>query len=159
MPSERPVSGRWFEQLPVGTTVQHVIRRTVTETDNVLFTTMTMNPAPVHLDADYAAHTEFGKPLVNSMFTAALVVGLTVPELTLGTIIAQVSLSQVDFPAPVFAGDTIRVETEVVEARRSRSRPNAGLVTFEHRAYNQRDEVVATCKRVALMKRAPPAAA
>ena len=123
---DRPVSGRWFEQLPVGTKVRHVTRRTVTETDNVLFTTMTMNPAAMHLDADYASRTEFGRPLVNSMFTAALVVGLSVPELTLGTIIAQVALSQVDFPHPVFAGDTIRVETEVVEARRSRSRPAAG---------------------------------
>jgi len=124
----RPVSGRWFEQLPVGTQVQHVTRRTVTETDNVLFTTMTMNPAPMHLDAEYAGRSEFGRPLVNSMFTAALVVGLSVPELTLGTIIAQVALSDVQFPAPVFAGDTIRVETEVVEARPSRSRPRTGLV-------------------------------
>jgi acyl dehydratase len=151
----RPVSGRWFEQLPVGTKVQHVTRRTVTETDNVLFTTMTMNPAPVHLDADYASRTEFGRPLVNSMFTAALVVGLSVPELTLGTIIAQVALSQVDFPAPVFAGDTIRVETEVVEARRSRSRPGAGLVVFEHHAYNQRGELVCTMRRTGLMHTAP----
>jgi acyl dehydratase len=138
----RPVSGRWFEQLPVGTHVQHVTRRTVTETDNVLFTTMTMNPAPMHLDTEYAARSEFGRPLVNSMFTAALVVGLSVAELTLGTIIAQVALSDVQFPAPVFAGETIRVETEVVEARRSQSRSGAGLVVFEHRAFNQRDELV-----------------
>ena len=110
------MSGRWFEELPVGFTVEHVTRRTVTETDNVLFTTMTMNPAPMHLDADYAAGTEFGRPLVNSMFTLALVVGLSVPELTLGTIVAQLGLGDVSFPAPVFAGDTIRVETEVVEA-------------------------------------------
>lgn len=154
----RPVSGRWFEQLPAGTRIQHVTRRTVTETDNVLFTTMTMNPAPLHLDAEYAAHTEFGRPLVNSMFTAALVVGLTVPELTLGTIIAQVALSQVDFPAPVFAGDTIRVETEVVEARRSRSRPQAGLVVFEHRAFNQRDELVCRLRRTGLMHADPAGA-
>src|ERR1700684_3679036 len=133
---DRPVSGKWFEQLPVGTTVQHVTRRTVTETDNVLFTTMTMNPAPMHLDAEYAAGTEFGRPLVNSMFTVALVVGLSVPELTLGTIVAQVSLSDVQFPKPVFPGDTIRVETEVVAARRSKSRPRQGLVVFEHRAFN-----------------------
>lgn len=152
---DRPVSGRWFEQLPVGTKVRHVTRRTVTETDNVLFTTMTMNPAAMHLDADYASRTEFGRPLVNSMFTAALVVGLSVPELTLGTIIAQVALSQVDFPHPVFAGDTIRVETEVVEARRSRSRPAAGLVTFEHHAYNQRDELVCTMRRTGLMHTDP----
>jgi acyl dehydratase len=98
----RPVSGRWFEELEAGTVVTHVTRRTVTETDNVLFTTMTMNPAPLHLDADYAAHTEFGKPLVNSMFTLALVVGLSVPELTLGTIVAQLGIDEARFPTPVF---------------------------------------------------------
>jgi acyl dehydratase len=151
----RPVSGRWFEELPVGFTVEHVIRRTVTETDNVLFTTMTMNPAPMHLDADYAAGTEFGRPLVNSMFTVALVVGLSVPELTLGTIVAQLGLSDVSFPAPVFAGDTIRVISEVVEARESRSRPQNGLVVFEHRAYNQRDELVCRVRRTGLMYRRP----
>jgi acyl dehydratase len=153
--SPRPITGRWFEQLPVGTTVEHAIRRTVTETDNVLFTTMTMNPAPLHLDAEYAASTEFGQPLVNSMFTAALVVGLSVAELTLGTLVAQLGLTDVVFPAPVFAGDTIRVETEVVEARESRSRPDAGIVVFEHRAYNQRDELVCRLRRTGLMHRAP----
>jgi acyl dehydratase len=149
------VSGRWFEQLPVGTTVQHTVRRTVTETDNVLFTTMTMNPAPLHLDAEYAAGTQFGKPLVNSMFTAALVVGLSVYELTLGTLVAQLGLTDVTFPAPVFAGDTIRVESEVVESRESKSRPDAGLVVFEHRAFNQRDELVCRMKRTGLMHRRP----
>lgn len=151
----RTVSGRWFDELPVGTTVEHVTRRTVTETDNVLFTTMTMNPAPMHLDAEYASHTEFGRPLVNSMFTVALVVGLSVYELTLGTIVAQVGLDDVAFPAPVFTGDTIRVESEVVEARASRSRPDAGLVVFEHRAYNQRDELVCRVRRTGLMHRQP----
>ncbi|WP_199190093.1 MaoC family dehydratase [Mycobacterium sp. ENV421] len=149
------MSGRWFEELEVGTVVRHAIRRTVTETDNVLFTTMTMNPAPLHLDADYAASTEFGRPLVNSMFTVALVVGLSVPELTLGTIIAQLGLDNVSFPKPVFPGDTVRVETEVVEARPSRSRPDAGLVVFEHRAYNQRDELVCRARRTGLMHRRP----
>jgi acyl dehydratase len=153
--SPRPVSGRWFEQLPVGTTVQHTVRRTVTETDNVLFTTMTMNPAPLHLDADYAAGTEFGRPLVNSMFTVALVVGLSVHELTLGTIVAQLGMSDVRFPAPVFHGDTIRVTTEVVEARESKSRPQAGIVVFEHRAFNQRDELVCVARRTGLMHRRP----
>ena len=152
----RPVSGRWFEELPVGFTVEHVTRRTVTETDNVLFTTMTMNPAPMHLDAEYAAGTEFGRPLVNSMFTVALVVGLSVPELTLGTIVAQLGLTDVSFPAPVFAGDTIRVVSEVVEARESRSRPQNGLVVFEHRAFNQRDELVCRLRRTGLMYRRPP---
>ncbi|HEY3708815.1 MAG TPA: MaoC family dehydratase [Amycolatopsis sp.] len=151
----RPVSGRWFEQLETGTLVQHATRRTVTETDNVLFTTMTMNPAPMHLDADYASRTEFGKPLVNSMFTLALVVGLSVYELTLGTIVAQLGLSDVEFPAPVFAGDTIRVDSEVVEARASKSRPRAGIVVFEHRAYNQRDELVCRARRTGLMHRKP----
>jgi acyl dehydratase len=149
------MSGKWFEELPVGMTVQHAVRRTVTETDNVLFTTMTMNPAPLHLDAEYAAGTQFGKPLVNSMFTAALVVGLSVYELTLGTLVAQLGLTDVTFPAPVFAGDTIRVETEVVEARESKSRPDAGLVVFEHRAFNQRDELVCRLRRTGLMHRRP----
>ena len=149
------VSGRWFEDLPVGTTVDHVTRRTVTETDNVLFTTMTMNPAPMHLDAEYAAASEFGQVLVNSMFTAALVVGLSVPELTLGTIVAQLGMTDVSFPAPVFVGDTVRVSTEVVEARESASRPNAGIVVFEHRARNQRGELVCTMRRTGLMHRRP----
>jgi acyl dehydratase len=151
----RAVSGRWFEDLPVGFTVEHVTRRTVTETDNVLFTTMTMNPAPMHLDADYASRSEFGQPLVNSLFTLALVVGLSVHELTLGTIVAQLGMTDVRFPAPVFHGDTIRVESEVVEARESKSRPEAGLVVFEHRAYNQRDELVCVCRRTGLMHRRP----
>jgi len=153
--SNRAVSGRWFEELPVGFTVEHVTRRTVTETDNVLFTTMTMNPAPMHLDADYASRSEFGRPLVNSMFTLALVVGLSVHELTLGTIVAQLGMTDVRFPAPVFHGDTIRVESEVVEARESKSRPEAGLVVFEHKAYNQRDELVCVCRRTGLMHRRP----
>lgn len=154
----RPVTGRWFEELPVGLTIEHALRRTVTETDNVLFTTMTMNPAPMHLDAEYAARSEFGQPLVNSMFTVALVVGLSVPELTMGTIVAQLGLSDVRFPAPVFAGDTIRVETEIVEARPSRSRPAAGIVVFEHRAFNQRDQLVCQARRTGLMHRRPEAA-
>ena len=150
--SARPVSGKWFEELPVGTVVEHAVRRTVTETDNVLFTTMTMNPAPMHLDADYAAQSEFGRPLVNSMFTVALVVGISVWELTLGTIVAQLGMSDVEFPAPVFVGDTIRVRTEVIEARRSRSRPEQGVVVFEHRAFNQRDELVCRARRTGLMR-------
>jgi len=149
------VSGLWFEDLTEGLVVEHATRRTVTETDNVLFTTMTMNPAPLHLDADYAAGTEFGRPLVNSMFTVALVVGLSVPELTLGTIVAQLGMTDVAFPAPVFPGDTVRVETEVVEARPSKSRPDAGIVVFEHRAHNQRDELVCRCRRTGLMHRRP----
>ena len=150
-------AGKYYEQLPVGMVVSHATRRTVTETDNVLFTTMTMNPAPMHLDAQYAAASEFGRTLMNSMFTIALVVGLSVPELTHGTIVAQLGLTDVAFPAPVFPGDTIKVETEVVEARLSRSRPDAGLVTFEHRATNQHDQLVCTARRVGLMLRQPTA--
>jgi acyl dehydratase len=149
------VSGRWFEDLTEGLVVEHATRRTVTETDNVLFTTMTMNPAPLHLDHAYAATTEFGRPLVNSMFTLALVVGLSVPELTLGTIVAQLGLTDASFPAPVFHGDTVRVATEVVEARESRSRPDAGIVVFAHRAQNQRDELVCSVRRTGLMHRRP----
>ena len=149
------MSGLWFEELEVGHVVHHATRRTVTETDNVLFTTMTMNPAPLHLDHEYAAGTEFGRPLVNSMFTLALVVGLSVPELTLGTIVAQLGIDDVAFPSPVFHGDTVRVETEVVSARASSSRPDAGIVVFAHRALNQRGDVVCTCRRTGLMYKRP----
>lgn len=146
-------TGKWFEQLPVGTTVEHAIRRTVTETDNLLFSTMTMNPQPLHLDAEFAAKTEFGERLVNSMFTLALIVGLSVPELTLGTTVANLGFEEVAFPAPVVCGDTIRVVTEVVAARASESRPHSGIVTFEHCGYNQRNELVVRCRRNALMFR------
>lgn len=148
--------GRWFEELPVGTVVEHAVTRTVTETDNVLFTTMTMNPQPLHLDAEFAASTEFGRPLVNSMFTVALVVGLAVPELTLGTTIANLGFSAVEFPKPVFVGDTLHVATEVIGARRSASRPEAGIVTFCHEGRNQRQEVVCRATRAAFMRCRPP---
>ena len=155
MSAERSVSGRWFEDLAVGTIVRHGITRTVTESDNVLFTVMTMNPQPLHLDHEFAAASEFGKPLVNSLFTLSLIVGLSVYDLTLGTTIANLGFEDVHFPKPVFAGDTIHVESEVVAARASASRPEAGVVTFEHRGYNQRDELVARCRRHALMHRRP----
>jgi acyl dehydratase len=151
----RRVSGRWFEELTVGTTLEHVTTRTVTESDNVLFSTMTMNPQPLHLDAEFAARSEFGRPLVNSLFTLGLVVGLAVPELTLGTTVANLGFSRVDFPAPVFAGDTIHVVTEVTGARASASRPRAGIVTFEHRGLNQRDELICLAVRLAMMHRQP----
>lgn len=149
------MAGLYFEELKVGLVVEHATRRTVTETDNVMFTTMTMNPAPLHLDHEYAAGTEFGQPLVNSMFTLALVVGLSVHELTLGTIVAQLGLTDVSFPSPVFHGDTVRVETEIVDSRESKSRPDAGLVVFEHRATNQRGQLVCTCRRTGLMHKRP----
>ena len=147
--------GRWFEELPVGTVVEHAIRRTVTETDNVLFTTMTMNPAPLHLDADYAAGTEFGRPLVNSMFTMALVVGISVTETTLGTTVGNLGFKEVRFPKPVFAGDTLRVETTVKSKRLSKSRSDSGIVDFEHRGYNQRGDMVCRIVRTGLMSKMP----
>jgi len=147
--------GCWFEELPVGHVTHHAFTRTVTEADNVLFTTMTMNPQPLHLDAEFAARTEFGRPLVNSLFTLGLVVGMTVPELTLGTTIANLGFSSIEFPKPVFAGDTLRAVTEVLDARPSKSRPDAGIVVFRHDGYNQRDELVCRAVRTALMRRAP----
>jgi acyl dehydratase len=148
----RPHTGKWFEELTPGTVIQHAIRRTITEADNVLFTSITMNPAWLHLDFDYAEkETQFGKPLVNSMLTVAMVIGISVHETTLGTTVANLGFSEVTFPAPLFHGDTIRVETEVTEARESKSRPTQGIVTFEHRAFNQHDQLVCTAVRQALM--------
>ncbi|GGK32542.1 MaoC family dehydratase [Deinococcus malanensis] len=147
--------GRYFEELAPGTVIRHRVTRTLTEADNVLFTTMTMNPQPLHLDHAYAAQTEFGQPLVNSLLTLSLLVGLSVHELTLGTLIANLGLTDVAFPKPVFHGDTIRAESVVVEARESRSRPGQGVVVVEHRAFNQRGELVAQCKRTALMQKRP----
>ncbi len=136
--------------------ISHAIRRTITESDNVLFTTLTMNPAWIHLDYDYAANeTEFGRPLVYSMLTIATVVGISVHETTLGTTVANLGFEKITFPAPVFIGDTLRVETEVVGARPSRSRPTQGIVTFEHRAYNQDDVLVCRAVRGALMLKRP----
>lgn len=147
--------GRWFEELAPGTVIRHRTRRTVTESDNILFTTLTMNPQPLHLDFEYAAQTEFGRPLFNSMMTLSLLVGLSVHELSLGTLVANLGLTDVVFPRPVFHGDTLHAESEVLEARESHSRPNQGLVTVEHRAFNQRGELVASCKRTMLMKKRP----
>ena len=150
--STRPHTGKWFEELTPGLVIPHAIRRTLTESDNVSFTTMTMNPAWLHLDFDYAANeTEFGRPLVNSMLTGAGVSGISVHETTLGTTVANLGFREVTFPAPVFQGDTIRVETEVVERRVSKSRPSQGIVTFEHRAFNQTNVVVCRAIRDALM--------
>ncbi len=154
-PAERPASGRWFEDLPEGLVVHHAVTRTITEADNTLFSTLTMNPQPLHLDAEFAAQTEFGERLVNSLFTLGLLVGITVYELTLGTTVANLGFGKVEFPAPVFHGDTLRAESTVLSARASGSRPDAGIVNFEHRGYNQRGELVALCERAALMRRRP----
>jgi acyl dehydratase len=147
--------GRWFEDLTPGLVIDHAVTRTVTEADNTLFSVMTMNPQPLHLDESFAATTEFGTRLVNSLFTLSLLVGLSVYETTHGTTVANLGFEEIAFPAPVFAGDSIRAQTEVVSARPSSSRPSQGVVVFEHRAYNQRDEVVARCRRSALMHRRP----
>ncbi len=149
------MAGLYFEQFEIGQVFHHDIRRTVTETDNILFTTMTHNPAAIHLDAEYCKSTEFGKPLMNSVFTLGLMVGISVGDTTLGTTVGNLGWDEVRFPKPVFAGDTIRVESTVLEKRESKSRPDNGIVTFEHKAFNQRNEVVASCKRMALMYRLP----
>ena len=145
------MAGMWFEEFEVGQVVRHAMTRTVTEADNVLFTTMTMNPQPLHLDEEFAKGTEFGTRVVNSLFTLGLVVGLSVHELTLGTTVANLGFGSIEFPAPVFHGDTIRVETEVVSTRPSSSRPGQGIVEFEHRGTNQDGVVVVVARRSALM--------
>lgn len=149
------MAGRWLEELTPGLVIEHAITRTVTEADNILFTTMTMNPQPLHLDEAYAANTEYGTRIVNSIFTLGLVVGISVHETTLGTTVGNLGFESIAFPAPVFHGDTIHAVTEVVAARPSASRPGEGIVTFEHRGYNQRDELVATCRRSAMMRMRP----
>jgi len=152
------MAGLYFEQFQTGDLFHHATTRTVTETDNLLATVLSMNPQPLHLDVEFAAATEFGRPLVNSTFTLALVIGLSVSETTLGTTIGNLGMREVRFPKPVFAGDTLRVETTVTAARASNSRPNAGIVDFEHRGYNQRGELVCICQRAAFMRRRPAAA-
>ncbi len=150
------MAGRFFDQWAVGDTLAHDIRRTVTETDNLLFTVMTHNPQPLHLDAEAAKASEFGRILVNGTFTFALMVGLSVGDTTLGTLVANLGYDKVVMPNPVFIGDTLRAETEVVALKDSRSRPEAGIVTFRHRLLNQRDAVVCECLRMALLKRHGP---
>jgi acyl dehydratase len=146
------MAGRSFDQWQVGDRIEHPIRRTVTETDNLLFSALTHNPQPLHIDAEAARASEFGQIVVNGTFTFSLMIGLSVAETTLGTLIANLGYDKLLMPKPVFLGDTLRVETEVVELRPSRSRPHAGIVTFRHRALNQRDEVVCECLRTALLR-------
>ena len=147
--------GLYFEEFSVGQIFDHPIRRTVTETDNVLITTLTHNPAALHLDAEYMKGTEFGKPIVNSCLTLGLMVGISVNDTTHGTTVANLGWDEVRFPQPVFPGDTLRIETEVLEVRESKSRPDNGIVIFAHRAFNQSDALVAHCKRSALMLKKP----
>ncbi|HXC53792.1 MAG TPA: MaoC family dehydratase [Rhizomicrobium sp.] len=150
--------GLYFEQFAVGQTFDHAIRRTVTEADNVLFTAMTHNPAALHLDEEYGKTTEFGQRIVNSLFTLGLMIGISVHETTLGTTVANLGMTDVIFPKPVFHSDTLRVQSEVLELRDSKSRPTQGIVVFQHKAINQRGETVAQCKRSALMHRVPKGA-
>ncbi len=149
------MSGLYYEEFAVGQVFDHPIRRTVTETDNVLITTLTHNPAALHLDAETMKETEFGQVLVNSCFTLSLMVGISVNDTTHGTTVANLGWDEVRFPKPVFVGDTLRIRTEVLEVRESRSRPDNGIVVLEHRAYNQRDELVGSCRRSALMLKKP----
>ena len=147
--------GLYFEEFSIGQVFDHPIRRTITEADNVLFSTMTHNPAPLHLDAEYMKNTEFGRLLVNSGLTLGFMVGISVNDTTHGTTVANLGWDAVRFPKPLFHGDTIHVQTEVLEVRESKSRPDNGIVTFAHRAFNQHDELVGECKRMALMMKKP----
>ncbi|MGH8034775.1 MAG: MaoC family dehydratase [Lysobacterales bacterium] len=150
------VAGLYFEEFQLGAVFRHAIRRTLTEADNVFFSALTHNPAPLHLDEEYCReHSEFGTRVINSGFTLGLMVGISVGDTTLGTTVANLGWDEVRFPKPLFPGDTIHVETEVAELRESKSRPQNGIVIFIHRAYNQKSELVASCKRSALMLRKP----
>ena len=149
------MAGLYFDEFEIGHIFKHELRRTVTESDNMLFSNMTLNPQPLHIDHEFAKGTEFGRPLVNSLFTLGLMIGISVNDTTIGTTVGNLGMSDVKFPHPVFHGDTIHVETEVKAARASRSRPSQGIITFIHRAYNQEDVLVAQCERAALMKKAP----
>ena len=149
------MAGRYYDEWRVGDRIVHELRRTVTETDNLMMSALTHNPQPLHLDAEYAAGTEFGRIVVNGTFTFALMVGISVGDTTLGTLVANLGYDKLVMPKPVFIGDTLRGETEVAELRDSKSRPDAGLVTFKHRMFNQRDEEVCSFLRTALLKRKP----
>lgn len=146
--------GLTYEQCKIGECIVYSIHRTVTETDNLLICALTHNPQPLHLDAEYARDTEFGRIVVNGLFTFSLMVGLSVSDTTAGTIVANLGYDAVVMPKPVFVGDTLRAQSVVLEKRESKSRPSAGIVTFEHKMFNQRDELVCQCRRTALIKKA-----
>ena len=150
-----PMGGLYYDQFSVGQRFDHALRRTVTEADNLIFSTLTHNPAALHLDEEAMKSSEFGTRIVNSCFTLSLMVGISVADTTLGTTVANLGWDEVRFPKPVFIGDTLRIETTVHEKRESRSRPAQGIVTFVHKAFNQRGEEVGSCRRMALMKKAP----
>jgi acyl dehydratase len=152
------MAGLYYEQFFIGQEFEHPWTRTVTEMDNVLFTNLTMNVQPLHLDAEFAAKTEFGKPLVNSIFTLGWMVGVSVNDTTIGTTVGNLGFTEVRFPAPVFHGDTLHARSKVLAMRESRSRPEVGIVEFEHTCFNQRNELVGICKRQAMMRKQPKAA-
>ena len=149
------MAGLWFEELEVGRTYRHPITRTVTESDNIFFSCLTMNPQPLHIDRHFAEKTEWGQPLMNSLFTLGLMIGISVNDLTVGTIVANLGMTEVKFPAPLFQGDTIHVETLVATKRESRSRADAGIVEFEHKAFKQDGTLVAQCRRQVFMRKKP----
>lgn len=149
------MAGKYYEQFQTGEIIRHALHRTVTETDNLMTCALTHNPQPLHLDAEYAATTEFGRLVVNGIYTFGLMIGLSVSDTTLGTLFANLGYDVVVMPKPVFVGDTLRCETTIIDKRESRSRPNVGVVVFEHRALNQRDERVCQCRRTALLHRVP----
>jgi acyl dehydratase len=152
------VAGLFFEDFEVGRTFDHPLRRTVTEMDNMLFSNMTLNPQPLHIDRHFCeTQTEFGQPLMNSLFTLGLMIGISVNDTTVGTTIANLGMTDVRFPKPLFQGDTVHVTTEVISRRESKSRPDAGVVELEHKAFNQHDEMVAICRRQAFMRKRPVA--
>lgn len=151
------MKGLYFEELEPGMVLRHAVTRTVTETDNLLFTTLTMNVQPLHLDEDFAKKSMFGTRIVNSVFTLGVVVGIPVAETTLGTTLGNLGFEEVTFPAPVLIGDTLRVETEILERRESKSRPDTGIVKIEHRGYNGKDELVCRVRRSGLMMKRPVA--
>ncbi|MDZ5698277.1 MaoC family dehydratase [Chelativorans sp. M5D2P16] len=149
------MAGLYLEDFTPGMVVRHALRKTITESDNVLFSAMTLNPQPLHIDFDFAEKSEWGRPLVNSLLTLGLMIGISVHETTLGTTVANLGMGETAFPHPLFHGDTIRVETEVKTVRESRSRPDRGIVAFEHRAYNQHEVLVARCLRQAMILKRP----
>jgi acyl dehydratase len=149
------MAGLYFDEFEIGQVFEHGVRRTVTEMDNVLFSTLTLNTQPLHIDFDFASKTEFGKPLVNSLFTLGLMIGISVGDTTLGTTVGNLGMTDVKFPHPVFHGDTIRVRTTVLTLRESKSRPTQGIVEFKHQAFNQKGDEVAVCVRQALMHKKP----
>ncbi|WP_321502806.1 MaoC family dehydratase [Breoghania sp.] len=150
--------GLYFDEFRIGQKIEHELRRTVTEMDNMLFSNMTLNPQPLHIDRHFCeTQTEWGQPLVNSIFTLGLMIGISVNDTTIGTTIGNLGMSEVKFPHPLFHGDTVNVTTEIVAKRESRSRPDAGIVEFEHKAFNQKGDLVAVCRRQAFMKKSPNA--